>query len=375
MAGGALAPIALAFGVLQTPGLKGHLGLVLAVQSAALVVFLLLGGTIADRWRRGAVLIGANVAAGLVQVALGLGLAVWAGHLGVVLALASASGFCTAFTLPATRGILPELVESAALRSANAALSTSRNLAKVVGPAVAGGLAATIGGGPTLVIDGASYLVAALLMTPLGLGARQEAGQAVWHDLTDGFATFSRLRWAVVVVVSFGVTNAIIGAVWLTLGPLIADDSFGEAGWGDVMSVRAVGLLVMGVVMYRLTVTRMLTFGQVMASLFAVQLVALGLHAPLVVLLVASLVGGLGSAAFAITWDTALQTHVPEGHLSRVAAFDNVVSFATVPVGQVVAMPLADHVGTYRLALVGGVVYAVVALGAIAFPSVRRLEG
>src|SRR2546430_14150359 len=65
--GNAMAPVALAFAVLQISGSASALGIVLAARMAPNVVFLLIGGVIADRLPRSAVLVGTNVVGGAAQ--------------------------------------------------------------------------------------------------------------------------------------------------------------------------------------------------------------------------------------------------------------------------------------------------------------------
>ncbi|MFN2479461.1 MAG: hypothetical protein ABR615_09870 [Pseudonocardiaceae bacterium] len=71
-------------------------------------------------------------------------------------------------------------------------------------------------------------------------------------DLREGWDV-SALRWAMIVVVSMAGINFILAGVWLVLGPSIANATIGATAWGLVLSARAVALLVMGIVMYRLT--------------------------------------------------------------------------------------------------------------------------
>jgi hypothetical protein len=111
----------------------------------------------------------------------------------------------------------------------------------------------------------------------------------------------------------------------------------------------------MGFVMYRITTRHLLRVGQACATLFAIQLVVLGLHLPLVWLVAAAFIGGLGSVVVAIGWDTSLQEYVRPDVLSRVSSYDS----------------LGSHIG---VAVIGGIIYAVVALLPLAWPSVRNLQ-
>jgi hypothetical protein len=141
-----------------------------------------------------------------------------------------------------------------------------------------------------------------------------------------------------------------------------------------VLSTRAVGLLVMGLVMYRLIPAHPLRWGQAGAALFALPLLALGLALPTLWLAAAALLAGAGSAVTGITWDTALQQHVPQHALSRVASYDNLGSFATVPLGQLAVGPIAAALGSAHVAIGGAILWATLTLCALTAPSVRNLR-
>lgn len=372
-----MTPVALSFAVLGASGRTADLAAVLAAQSIALLAFLLLGGAVSDRMSRGKVLVLSNLGACASQgVVAGLLLSGHY-HLGLIIALEAVNGACVAFTTPALRGILPQLVDQGALHRANSLLSTSRNATKVLGPTVAGLVVVAVGGGWAIAVDALSFAVAALCMAQLRLPAQTTQAlhrTSLMADLREGWTEFRTRSWVVVVVTTFAGCNFILAGVWLVLGPTIASHTIGSAGWGMVLSTRAFGLLVMGVILYRLTPTYPLRWGQCGAALFALPLLALGLAVPTVWLAAAALVAGAGSAVTAITWDTALQQHVPPQVLSRVASYDNLGSFATVPLGQLAVVPIAAALGSTHVALVGAVLWAALALGALAAPSVRNLR-
>lgn len=378
LTGGSMTPVALSFAVLgASEGSSADLALVLAAQSITMLAFLLLGGAVSDRVSRGKVLVVSNVGAGASQGIVAALLLSGQYHLGLIIALETVNGACVAFTTPALRGVLPQLVDQAQLHRANSILSTSRNATKVLGPTVAGVVVVAVGGGWAIAVDALSFAVAALCMTRLRL-ARQTTmppqRRSLRSDLRQGWREFRARSWVVVVVSTFAGCNFILAGVWLVLGPTIASHTIGSAGWGVVLSTRAFGLLVMGVVMYRLTLKYPLRWGHVGAALFALPLLALGLTVSTVWLAIAAFVAGAGSAVTAITWDTALQQHVPPQVLSRVASYDSLGSFATVPLGQLAVVPIAAALGSTHVALVGAILWATLSLGALAAPSVRNLK-
>jgi MFS family permease len=374
--GSGMSPVALAFAVLNASG--GHnkdLALVLAAQTAP-ILLLPLGGAVADRFPRARVLVGAHLGAAIGQGALGVLLISGNYHLGVVMVLAALNGLSMSFTNPALRGIMPQLVEKSALQRANSAQATARNISRIIGPTVGGVLVVTVGGGWAIAIDAATYLVAAVCMTRLALPSTALAGArtGLFRELRDGWSAFRSLPWVVVIVSAFFGANFILAGVWLVLGPSIARDTIGEAAWGVVLSARAAGLLVMGLVMYRLTMTPLLPVGQVCAVFAAVPFILLGFDLPAIWLIGAAFVAGLGIAVEGIAWETSLQEHVAPEVLSRVGSYDQFGSWISVPIGQLAIIPIAAAFGDRHVAIVGGIIFAVLTLIPLAFPSVRNLR-
>jgi len=373
--GSSMTSVALAFGVLQASGSNTDLGVVLAANSIPMVAFLLLGGAIADRFPRSLVLVVSHTGAGLTQAAVAVLLISGNYHLGAVAGLEAVNGTLAAFTGPALMGIVPQLVPRAAVQRANSLLGTTRNAARILGPTVAGILVSTVGGGWAIAVDAATYLVAAAWLTRVRLPARDRLPSGgVLGDIREGWTEFRSRTWVWVVVAVFTAMNLVHMGVWEVLGPVIAEETFGAGGWGIVLSAYAVGLLVVALVMYRVTTTHLLRAGQVAVALGGVPVVLLGLGAPVPVLAAAAFVAGLGAGLFGIAWETSLQEHVPEHALSRVASYDALGSFIAIPLGQLAVVPIALLAGNGPVAVVGGVLYAVLALAALGSRSVRDLR-
>jgi MFS family permease len=81
-------------------------------------------------------------------------------------------------------------------------------------------------------------------------------------------------------------------------------------------------------------------------------LVGLALFPLPAVLLPAAFVTGVAMEQFGVAWEVSLQEHVPADKLARVYSYDALGSFLAIPIGQVAAGPIADHVGA-RAALLG----------------------
>jgi MFS family permease len=376
LAGSSMAPVALAFAVLDATHSAGALGLILAARSVPMLLFLLVGGVVADRFSRRTVLLVSNSGAALSQ---GLAATLFISgnfHLAAIVALEFVNGTLTAFTSPALRGIVPQLVDADQRQRANSLLGSSKNLISIVGPSLAGGIVIAFGGGWAMCIDAVSYLIAAFCLAKVRLPEQvTKSSQAFFRELRDGWTAFRSMTWVCVVVLAFAATNCIYVGVWSVLGPTIASTSVGAVFWGIVLSARAAGMLVATAAMYRVKRARSLAVGLLCYAAGALPMIVLGLHGNAALLIGVAFVAGIGLGIMAITWETSLQDHVPNKMLSRIAAYDDLVSYAAIPVGQLSVAPLAGAFGETQAMVVGGIMFGLIATAPIFSRAVRHPQG
>jgi len=375
LSGNAMASIALAFAVLDLTGSATDLGLVLAARSLPQVVFLLLGGVIADRLPRHLVLVVTNVLSGLTQ-ATTAGL-VLSGHasVGSLAALGALNGASAAFIFPATAGLLPQTVPLDQLQTANVVLRMASTTAQIAGVALGGAVVAGFGSGWGLAWDAASFLVAAACFALVRIDPHQRisAGNML-VELREGWSAFRSRTWLWVVVLAFGVINAMQAAGFNTLGPKIADDSFGRQGWGFVLAADTAGAFLSGLVLLRVRFRRPLYVGMLGVLVWSPLMLVLAAEPAVILLVAAAFVAGAAMELFGVGWDLSMQQHVPPELLSRVYAYDGLGSIVAIPLGQALAGPAAAWLGVQEAVVLCAVVLMVAGAGAILVPAVRRLE-
>lgn len=374
--GGLMAPVALAFAVLEISDSPTALGVVLAAHSIPMVVFLLAGGVLADRFGRTLVIQASNVLAGLTQLAIAALVITGVAEIWHLVVLTALNGVVAAASMPALASVLPQLVPREQLQQANVLVSMVRSGLSVLGPTVSALVVVGPGAGWALALDGTTYLVAAALLAPIRLPRPvRAAGASALTDLREGWTYFRSTTWLWVVVLAFSVICAVHQGGFFTLGPVLATDTdLGERGWGLILSAEALGLLVTGLVLLRLRLERPLFWGMLGTVLYAAPLVVLGLDDHLVLALLASFVAGAGIEVFGLGWQLAMQEHVPDEMLSRAFSYDALGSFAAIPLGQLLAGPLALAFGVQPVMLVAGLALAAVALATLLSRSVRDLE-
>lgn len=375
LAGSSMTTVALALAVLQASGSAADLGVVLAANMIPTLVLLLVGGAVADRVRRRTVLIVTNLSTAAVMAVMAAVLITDQYDLVVVAGLALVSGAVSGFSQPALRGIVPELVERHDLQRANALLASSQNTVRILGPMAASVLVATVGGGWALAADAASYLLAAVAFTRIpGTSRPPAANRPLWRDLVDGWSVFRSMRWVVIMTISFALVNAFNVGPWNVLGPQVVAGNDGAVGWGTVQTVRAIGLLLMSVVAVRIVLRRPLRDGQIWGTLAGLPLLAIGFSGEAWIVAAAAFVGGLGFSVASIAWESALQATVPEESLSRVAAYDDLLSYLAIPLSQLAVGPLAVMYGAKGVSIVCGVAFVVVCLLPLLSREVRNLR-
>lgn len=372
--GSAMTPVALAFAVLEAPNGQQLLGYILAAEILPNVLVVLIGGTIADRYRRDRLLLLSNLGSGISQAGIAV-IVLMGANTYFIFPLAIVNGVLGAFASPAMRGIIPEIVDNKDdIKQANSLLTTSRSAAKIVGPSVAGILVATVGGGWGIAIDSASFFIAAGCLNQVRIPSHPTvANSSLLRDMREGWSYFRNRRWIWSITAAFTLMNMVQMGVWQVLGPIIAKNTFGSAGWGLTLSIKSVGLLIASLAMLKFQLRRPLRDCMIAIAVSGIPMIVLGQGYALPYLIVAAALAGAGSTISGIGWDTSLQQAVPRDKLSRVCAFDDFGSYVAIPIGVILAVPLAGTFGYHLVATVGGIVFIIVAVLPLSERLVRQM--
>jgi MFS family permease len=375
--GTAVAPIALAFAVLDLTGSKTDLGIVLAANWVPQLFLVLFGGVFADRLPRHLVMVGSNAISAAAQGAIATLLLTGTARLWHLIALQVVRGAAFSFFFPASQGLVPETVQPAVLQQANVLLGMSRNATNILGAALGGVLVAAASPGWALAFDAATYLASAVVLAAMGLPARVRTVKApnVFRELAEGWTEFASRRWLWAIVAAAGVGNIAWMGASSVYGPLVAKESLGgAAAWGGIVAAEGAGLLLGGVLLLRWRPERPLFVGTAALTTGAIPLLCLGSLRSTAVIAAAFLVAGAGLEFFNTSWATALQEHVPLEKLSRVSSYDALGSFVFIPLGLSIAGPVADAIGLTHALWLAAAVDAGAILCALAVRDVRQLR-
>jgi MFS family permease len=369
-----LAPIAVAFAVLDLTGSATDTGIAFACWTLAQVSTLMIGGVVADRLPRRLVMVASDL--GNVCVRTTMGVLLLSGHARIweIFVLQALGGAATAFYSPASSGLVPEIVEREELQQANAFMGIARYLAFPLGAATGGAIVATIGSGTALIVDAGTYAASAVLLFGIRLPARAVVAAApnFLRELREGWQAFTEHTWVWLLTVWVALYFLFTYAPFFVLGPYIAKHDLGGAGaWGTVVTGEGIGALVGAVVGLRVRPARPWIVVGAVFALTAVQSMFLAAHVSFVAIAAAAFVAGFSFSLGSVIFETGVQQAIAPEKLSRVSAYNWMCAMVFLPLGYALAGPIAGAVGMTGY-LVFGAVWIVVSTAVVfSVPDVR----
>jgi predicted MFS family arabinose efflux permease len=370
-----LAPIAVAFAVLDLGGGATAVGLSFAAWTLAQVAMLAVGGVVGDRLPRRRVMIASDVASTGVRVLMGVLLLTGRAEVWMLVALQAAGGASVAFYNPAFYGLVREIVPTDRLQRANSLLAIARYAAFPLGAAVGGTIVALVGSGTALVLDGATYAASALLLSFVRVDSIAKATSSMLRELRDGWAAFVEQQWVWVLTSWIALYFVLTYAPFFVLGPYIAEHSMHGAGsWAPVVAGEGIGALLGSLAGLRVHFRQPLVAVGRIFLLTALQSVLLALHAPVWLLAPAAACAGFGFACGSVVWDTQLQKAIAPDKLARVAAYGWMSAMVMLPAGYALAGPISALVGMRGYLLFGATWLVVSTAVVYRLPSVRAVR-
>ena len=335
------------------------LGLIGFLQQGPIFFFSVLGGTIADRVDRRKLIVVTQAAFLLQAVTLAALAFTGTVELWHVAALALFFGLMNAIDVPTRQSFTVELVGREDLQSAIALNAIMFNLARVVGPAVAGVTIAAAGEAWCFAINGFSYLAVltslALMRTAPFVAAAGR--QRPLQDLVEGFRYVVAHREIRTALLALAVSS-FAGGPYLTMMPVFAQEVLGAGadGYGVLMTTVGAGALCGALVMGRLRADILAQAPSAAAVGFGLFLVAFSFTSsfPLAVVLILPTAFCLmlqGSATNII-----VQMKFEDRMRGRVMAYYTMSFLGMMPFGALAAGAVADRIGVPLTLTCGGIV-------------------
>lgn len=362
-----ISSVALSFAVLEVTRSAAHpdgnaaaVSFVLAAQLAPMLVFTLVGGILADRFRPQRVMMAANLSAAAGEGLAALMMFTHAANTWNLLVAALLMGTGGALFYPSSQSLIPRLVPEDAMQAASSLSRLAQSSMLMIGSAVGGVLVSVFGPGWAMGLDGALLLLGTtplIRITVTALERTAEKAPSMLHELHEGWAEVRSRTWLWAVIACYAAVLAGWFGGFLVIGPEVAKARLGgAAAWATIISCDGLGILLGGIAGLVHQVKRPMFVGTILTFAFALPPIVMGLGGPLWAISAVSVLAGFSGEYFMILWTVALTRHIPQDKLARVYSYDALGSLSASPLGDLVAGPAANAVGTKAVQLGAGAV-------------------
>ncbi len=276
-----------------------------------------------------------------------------------VIVLASLQGLINAFDMPGRQAFLVQMVdEKQDLGNAIAINSSIVNLARLVGPALAGLVIAWLGEGYCFLIDGISYgaVILSLLMMRVRPSGFARPATSMLLQMKEGWAYVSTFKPIRTILLLFALSN-LMGMPFTVLLPIFAGKILhgGAHTLGFLTGASGAGALVSALSLaVRKSVRGLTTMIQIASAMFGVGLILLGFSHVLWLSMLMLTVVGFGMMQGMAASNTVIQTLVPEDKRARVMSYYTMAFVGMAPFGSLLAGYLAHHFGAPHTVMLNG---------------------
>lgn len=388
--------IALAWWVLEKTGSATAMGTVLVLSQIPMLLFLLVGGVVVDRFSRIRIMFISDIFSGLIIACIAIFswldvLELW--HIYV----ASVSfGLVEAFFFPAYQAVVPQITPTELWTSAISLNGFSQRVTGIVGPALGAALVAAGGTSMTFGLDALSFFISALCVLPIlrgnyeqaktqesaleNTGKRSTIKEALRQGIGDmraGWNAVITIPWIWMGILVFGFINMTEASPRAVALPFLINNDLGAdvALLGVLGSASSLGFVLSTLWLGQYPrLHRRGWLGYLATMLTGGVLLLFGLKLPIPFLIGGMFVTGTCHAVFSLIWNHTLQEMVPLEKLGRVYSLDALGSFVLLPIGFGITGWATDLVGAPSVFLIGGfATIALVAMGLL-HPAVRNLD-
>ena len=363
----------LVFDMTHSPAWLGVVGAARAFPMIALPFF---GGVIADRMDRRTLLWMTQSSQALVSIVLTALVAAGAATVWNISALTLIAGIAHAFDQPTRQAIVPALVPRQDLRRAIALHSVVFTGGALLGPAIAGLLAPTLGLAMVLLINTLSFTPVFVALALLNLPSFQaRRHEHVLESVRDGLR-FAFSRELIVVVILVSAIASLFGRSYQMLAPVFAKDVLltDITGLGWLTSAPGLGAILGACIVAG--VHRMPPNGRLAGFAVAGYLVALivfALSNNFIASIVSLIIVGFFNTMFSAAVRTILQLATPETYYGRVMSLNTITFIGFTPLGSLIIGSIAEPFGIQFATLVGALVVAIACAWAwIRHPTLRK---
>ncbi len=335
-----------------------YLGLVGASGSLPILFLTLIGGVVADRFQKRAIIILTQVFSMVISLILAIlissgTIAVW--H---IILLAALFGIVNAFDIPARQSFQIEMVGREDLLNAIALNSAAFNAARIIGPASAGLLIGYLGLEICFYINAFSFIPVIIGLFKMTFsGYKKDVGAGGFKENIFEGLRFIKGESKVFTLIILVAIISLLGIPFLTLMPVFARDilKVGPTGLGMLMSSAGLGAFIGAISLaFRADIKRKGLLVAFSGLLFSITLVVFSLSKLLWLSLFMLFLGGWGMIGLMATANSLLQLSVPDDLRGRVMSAFALVFLGFTPIGNLIIGWMAEGLGTSLAVTLGG---------------------
>jgi MFS family permease len=314
-----------------------------------------------DRWDRRQVLVWTQTLAMVQSFALA-GLT-FSGQISInwILFLSIMQGIINAFDMPGRQAFMVQMVEDRAdLGNAIAINSSMVNVARLIGPSLAGMLIAVTSEAWCFLIDGVSYIavIASLLMMHVHVPAIMRKATSTFHEMKEGWSYVSGFLPIRTILMLFAVVS-LMGMPFVVLMPVFAATVLhgGPHTLGFLMGAMGVGALISALSLAaRRNVRGLIRMIPIAAAVFGLGLIGFGLSSTFWLSMATVLVAGAGMMQGMAASNTIIQTLVDEDKRGRVMSYYTMAFMGMAPFGSLLAGTMAHAIPSTPMWIFSGMV-------------------
>ena len=369
--------IALPFQLIALGASPVQLGIAVTLGGLSSLLFLLLGGAVADRASRRRIILTSDAIGAVVTAAIAALAATGALRIEHLYAAGLALGGTFAFRFPAYTAIVTELVPAELLTEANAARTLGMALGRTAGPIVAGVVIAYSGTPLAFGIDALTFVFSFVAFLAAHPAAPRAAAVApILAQVREGISFVAATRWLWMALVALTFINLSYGGQIGVQTPLFVRDTLhaGAATFGAVTAAFGLGRVVGGFVLPQLRIARPGVGMYVFEATAGLATILVGLVAWLPATLAGMALMGFALSSSDTLFDTLIQRNVPRELLGRVTSVNFLIGSLFVPLSPLLAAALVDLAGAPMSFIVAGAWAAGIAIVLLFISPVRALR-
>lgn len=349
-----------------------YLGVVSAASWLPILLLSLVGGAVADRFRKRYLLIATQALSILPALVIGILTAKGVVTVWHVIAMGFLMGTFNAFDIPARQSFLIEMVKKESLLNAVALNSAAFNGARIIGPVAAGLTIEHIGLAPCFFINAASFLAvigALAMMKVQGIAGGKR--KSILSEISEGVGFIKREPGALRPMLLVALFS-LFGLPFIALLPVFAEEvlNVGAEGLGFLAGAAGVGALSAAMMLaFRGDVSGKGKPMSIASMAFPAALLVFSLSADYALSLGALVVAGFAIVSFLALANSSIQLLTPDGLRGRVMSVYTTVFLGMMPIGHSIMGTLASALGTAKAVALGA---GICLLASVIIFSVRK---